>query len=78
MLLFFQTHYNDWPVAASHSAAGQEKMSLFEVPSFESQHRSLLLSCFKPGACIETIQRDCAYYSPAACPYFALFLKIEK
>lgn len=40
---FFQTHYNDWPVAASHSAAGQEKMSLFEVPSLEWQHRSLLL-----------------------------------
>lgn len=35
-------HYNDWPLAASHGAAGWEEMSLFEVSSFELQRRSRL------------------------------------
>lgn len=41
--VLFCTHYNNWPVAASHSAAEREKMRFFEVPSFECEHRSLLV-----------------------------------
>lgn len=72
----FLTHYNDWPMAASHNAAGQEKMRFFEVPFFEWQHRSLLLClvlnlefALKPHKGIWLI------IGPVAHPYFALLKK---